>query len=576
LNADTTPAGSCCDPGSGALATIDDGDPCTDDVCDAGTGIVSHDIGVGNACDDGNACSDADACDAGGACVGTPIPGCVNQPDLTIDVVEGGYDDPNCFDAGDKVTMTVNVTAASSILVGGQFLIEYDNTCLDFQSIAPGFSCDGTSPFTLEIFKTVDEAAGQIFYAVGVEPGVAGTAAATSLACLSFVKTADCDACQVCFGDDNPMHTRLSDDEGNEVVPANGLACSKDVRLNGTIDMDCPGNVLMNSRCDQITATTSWSAPTATDSCEGALDLACTCSHPLLTDDQCNALIANGGEFPQGITTFECSAVNSCGDTGNCGWTVNVTDETTMDVDVQFQPTILNDDMDRCIEFEFYANCVEAPDIFQVDMHFGGPFDLTGKATVPMKVPAGQWACLAARDPLHTLKSVSGVDCGADGILYAYFEGDPLLGGNWLVGGNLDGSPVIDILDFGAFIGQYLSAVDGGNTPCGTGGPNADINGDGTVDLLDFNFIQMNFLDDDKEICCPSGGGGAGAPVPVTDISVAELEARGLAHLTVADLNHDGRVNLDDMAAFMNGQMPNRSARPSRNANTPAPAPVRR
>jgi hypothetical protein len=255
---------------------------------------------------------------------------------------------------------------------------------------------------------------------------------------------------------------------------------------------------------------------------------------------------------------------------------VNVTDETTLDVEIQFSPTILANPMDRCIEFEFYANCVEAPDVFSLDMHFGAPFDLAGKATFPIKVPAGQWACLTARDPLHTLKSVSDISCGADGVLVAAFEHDPFFGGNWLVGGNLDGSPVIDILDFGAFIGQYLSMVDGANTPCGAGGPNADINGDGIVDMLDFGFIQMNFLDDDKEICCPGEGGGGGAPVPVTDISVAELESMGLAHLVVADLNHDGRLNVDDMAAFMNGQVPNRSARPSRNANTPAPAPARR
>ncbi|RME40334.1 MAG: hypothetical protein D6788_03515 [Planctomycetota bacterium] len=39
---DTTPAGQCCDPGTGGLTQIDDGDPCTLDTCDTATGNVSH------------------------------------------------------------------------------------------------------------------------------------------------------------------------------------------------------------------------------------------------------------------------------------------------------------------------------------------------------------------------------------------------------------------------------------------------------------------------------------------------------------------------------------------------------
>ena len=43
---------------------------------------------------------------------------------------------------------------------------------------------------------------------------------------------------------------------------------------------------------------------------------------------------------------------------------------------------------------------------------------------------------------------------------------------------------------------------------------------------------------------------------PVTEITVAELRARGLGHLSVADLNNDRVLNQADVAAFMMGARP--------------------
>jgi hypothetical protein len=43
---------------------------------------------------------------------------------------------------------------------------------------------------------------------------------------------------------------------------------------------------------------------------------------------------------------------------------------------------------------------------------------------------------------------------------------------------------------------------------------------------------------------------------PVTRISIEELERRGLGDLIVADLNHDGWLDIRDMEAFMNGARP--------------------
>ncbi len=70
--ADACDAAGACQPGT-AIA-FDDGNACTADSCDPSTG-VAHLPEEGMACDDGNACTDADACDASGACAGSPGPG---------------------------------------------------------------------------------------------------------------------------------------------------------------------------------------------------------------------------------------------------------------------------------------------------------------------------------------------------------------------------------------------------------------------------------------------------------------------------------------------------------------------
>jgi hypothetical protein len=58
---------------AGAPLACDDGDPCTDDTCNAPSTCVS----TPNAapCDDGDACTTGDTCQAGG-CVGTAVPDC--------------------------------------------------------------------------------------------------------------------------------------------------------------------------------------------------------------------------------------------------------------------------------------------------------------------------------------------------------------------------------------------------------------------------------------------------------------------------------------------------------------------
>jgi hypothetical protein len=60
-----TSSGAC----QGAAIAVDDGNVCTDDACDASTG-VRHTIVAGRSCNDGNSCTTGDACTSEGVCFG--------------------------------------------------------------------------------------------------------------------------------------------------------------------------------------------------------------------------------------------------------------------------------------------------------------------------------------------------------------------------------------------------------------------------------------------------------------------------------------------------------------------------
>jgi len=573
VNNDTTPAGFCCNPADGSLTEIDDGDPCTDDLCNADGSVDHPPAAAGTTCDDGNGCTTADECDGMGGCSGTDIntiacntiddcPAgsqscedgfcvCTLETKMDLLVADSSNADPNCFDEGEAVSVDVVMGAGSECVTGGQFLVLYDPSCLQFEGISAG------AFFPMLLYSDVDEGAGSVFGAVGVMPGGGCTQGPETLATLSFSKLPGCGECQLSYGNENPQNTILSNVDGNSVPLS--FNDSKVIRLSGEVSLDAPeGELEVNPDCDHATATVTWDDITASDTCDPVEDVSieCTSFHDGGVD--VSGLTANGGEFPQGISTFSCTASNSCGDTDVKEWTVSVSDQHSLSVEVQLSPIIVGDPITRCICFAFYSDCVQAPTEWCTDLEFGFPFDFPGHWRGDLKVPKGQYACITAKDTLHTLRSVSDIDC-VDDTLVAEFKGDPEFEGNWLVNGNLDcwkadgNGDTIDILDFGMFISQYQENLDP-NTPCGTEGPHSDINGDGVVDGADFSFISQNFLENSKNSCCDDST--AANPQPITSITVKELRRKGLGELAEADLNGDGVVDQSDMAAFMNGQTP--------------------
>jgi hypothetical protein len=646
--------GNCCD-GSGSTPVLtdkDDGDVCTCDSCplEDNHGRARHDPCV-VPCDDGNACAWDDKCDGinteeNGGCVGTPVNGqpCLTNDDCThggqaptavcsanltcfctvtpkvtfvLDTTpgktcDGGFNDglpcakdsdcpgngrcdifpANCFDEGEKISALVNIGVAAVPINGGQFLILYDPSCVDYNSVV----C--LDPYTKEVYKSIDEAAGKIFIACGVNPfgGVNGPLGGVPMLLLSFTMIGECNNCFLDFGGDlppgdpgssNPLNTYLVNSGGYK-VPVETQP--KEISENGDLVLVVPDNIKTNSDCDIPAAIVTWDAPSASFSC-GDVNLACRGAHESgLAIAQ--SVVTGGGLLPQGLSSFCCyawakdkceqavgcppGAANDC--TGPQGgkptgcWTVEVNDLVSLDIHVQLEPPLAPgvNELERCIEFCLYGPCVEPPYCFPENVLFGGLYNYIGKANGKIKIPKGKWSCITAQDQLHSLRSCCAapdcIDC-IDGQLHADFKGDPISGGNWLIMGNLDGwkkaNPdedpsldVIDILDYGKFVSQYGICYPDRKYGCHEG-PHADIDGDGCVLMSDYNFIIRNFLVSAKDCCC--GPQAASLPAPLAEVSVDQLRQMGLGELVVADLNGDGLLNAQDMDAFMQGARPTKT-----------------
>jgi len=610
----------CCNPAGGALSTIDDFDVCTADSCDAATGLVSNDPAgaAAVACDDGRACTVNDACDgisseAMGGCAGEDVNliACASTADCPLGecdlatglcvcsedtplgfnffgqtceaagvacqldtdcpmgdrCIRGAFTDKNCYAEGELVQSSIAIGSGSEEIAGGQFLINYDNTCMQLVSVGP---CAG-SIFDNVISVEIDEAAGQIFYAATSDPVTpVSTPGPADMVCLNFTKIGNCNSCDICLTDNNPRRTILTSISGTQVPTAlTGGGCSKIIRDAGVLTINTPGDVDTNSDCNATFATVGWNAANADNTCEGPLTVTCSAQHsdPAIPQGIVDSWILGGGDIPQGTAFFICSANDSCGSSQSNLWTVRVSDQQSLDVEVQLSPDMASGMFSRAITFDLYADCASDPTSVCQVLDFGGAFNFAAHATASLKVNKNNYSCVTAKDALHTLRACATPQCIGTNWT-AQWKGDPLQGGNWLVGGNLDGSNpgvghgnanTVNIVDFGVYMGEIVAGASyapRGDTDCMTAFPHGDINADGAVDTLDYTFLLENFLVNSKNCCCPAPI-AAGRVTNDTRVSVKELRLMGLFDAAAAaDINGDGYVDLKDMTAFMQGGAP--------------------
>jgi len=559
----------CCDPVTGALTERNDGNDCTDDLCDPATGEVTHvPSAIGTPCDDLSDCTYDDFCDDSATCVGNLIDGtpcssdtdcrgqhcdldtgtcvCTDEPELCL-AVRPPASGEGCHEVGEEVVVDIELGFSTNVIVGADLFFEYDPSLLRFESIVPGNAVDANSPFKLQLFQDVDELTGTVFYSVGIDLGSVGTQGPTILAQARFTALAACQSTELCWLTGNPKRTALSNDRG-QGVPFE-VCCSGPVFINSSnFDFTCPDSAVLNAAPGSPGPVLNWVAPAASSDCQESVDVSCTATHSDGLD--IDFLIPMGGRFPAGTSTFACTATDACGTATTCTWVIEATDQQIVELDLELSPTIDSGQdgttLERCIEFEFYSNCATEAVRLEQTVEFGPPFNLQGQAIgVQLAVPPGDYQCMTARDPLHSVRAVALMDVVGDHY-FASFRGDPIFGGNWLINGNLDGNGVIDVVDFGLFVDYYQTAA-AGDTPCGISAIHADFNGDAFVDDRDWQFISDHLDMTDAQSCCTTT---AGAESAISEIGVRELKRRGLDHLIKADLNFDGWLNRTDVELF--------------------------
>jgi hypothetical protein len=263
---------------------------------------------------------------------------------------------------------------------------------------------------------------------------------------------------------------------------------------------------------------------------------------PVITYDRREDHLSLTAPYPGGVTHIDWTATDASGNPSSCTQTVTVSGFNQVVAVVELQPAVAAGPFTRCIRFDAF-NCSPAVSHSEnVPMTFSG-----GTATATFTVPCGLYTCMTARDPLHTLRRTDEAFHIEGNRYVADFTGDPAGGGDWLPGGNLNGDPYLDILDFGAFIGQYGQHV-GASTTCSDTATHSDLTADGLVDFNDFTFIQINFFKTSEANCC---GGPLTPGAPRGSVTLAELHAMGLDRLAVADLNRDGVIDGRDIAMFV-------------------------
>ncbi len=603
---DTCDGNSVCLPNyAGSGTTCDDSDLCTeDDSCDGAGACAGALIGGCVYCDGGTPCVDPDLTDCVAvACVNN---GCQFSADTTNCYSLALQPNATCYVSGNTITVSIQMSGMTGLaneIIAGQFYLEYDPSSLSF------VSADPVAPFTQELSEVVDMVAGNIDYSVGAVFGAGGTTADSTMATLTFTagvaEACGASAPFVRFRTHAPPNA-VVDAIGSSILPTTPVNAGLNLVDMGDISIDaappgfdstCPSDITGFADAGQTSAVVAWPAPVATDSCDGAGIVTCTrvagaCAGganaglACAADGDCPASTCTGisaptatgltgDTFPEGTTAITCTATDSCGNVGTCLFDVSVVTTSELIVDVEIFGAVTND-RNRCITFELF-DCAADPTspIWTQEKTVGFVGGVANDVSV--LVPSDTYTCVTARDRLHTLRATAPImstractggpvdgapcytdaDCGVGGVCtlttqyHAQFLGNPALTGHGLRAANYNDDVWSDIRDFAVMWWQWGpgSVLD---TDCSTSPPHVDVTGDGSVDTVDFTHLSLYYTQQHENNCCgaPGAAASSGDDGPIFEMSLPELATMGLGDMSGADLNHDGWLNQDDIAAF--------------------------
>ena len=212
------------------------------------------------------------------------------------------------------------------------------------------------------------------------------------------------------------------------------------------------------------------------------------------------------------------------------------------EIEVELE-SVVTSAIERCIKFRFGGSggTVE-PYEKSVVMSFTNGLGVANMNEIPAGVV---WTCINAKDEKHTLRRNLALDTEGGKYVASFTDDDKL------IGGDLTNDNKIDILDFGAFVGQWGWSLGAPN--CEWSGRHGDISGNGTVGVEDFSFIQIHFLTLGELLCGKAASvSSVGADDPRTSVSVRDLaKVIGVRDAMNADLNRDGMVDMTDVRLFV-------------------------
>ena len=413
-----------------------------------------------------------------------------------------------------EFTVNVNVADLSANAVGAQATVGYDDTLVEFVSIAGGTDLGSI------IFQSHDAAGNKIFFASGVDPFNPTAGVATgNIAKLTFRTVAAANTCA----------------DANAVVLTTGQAPTKITDSNGvSLAFTSADNVILNSlgafslvgvpanRSVAADAGTvsgslqSFTSPTASDSCSTSLTV---------TFSRSDSANASAYYPPNATTTITWSATDAAGNSASGTTDVAVANFQLLDADVALVGASLGNST-RAIRVKTGATTQ------LVNVSMTNTLGAAAGSALNVEVPiAATYGCISAKDTVHSL-----TDTAAASVVGVKWDADFSLNQ-----GDSNDDDLVDILDFGIYVGDFGAGLDSGVS---------NFNGDLLVNNADFGFISVNFLDQGES--CGAFTGGA----PRSQIAVRQLRRQGLGHLAAADLNRDGMLSTSDITHYMQFGLP--------------------
>ena len=495
-----------------------------DGAGDASTATLSCTQAAGYVTVAGDTCTnDANKLAPGGCGCGTPDtdanadgnPDCYGQiAALTLAA------DQTYYAAGEQVLVRVNMGVSGTGLRAADLSIVFDSSRLELVSAAPVAG----SAFSLAGAQAINNNSvpGTLRFNVQVPSANPANTAAVGLADLVFNVRAGAGFCAtsslVTFGTVGGLASSLTTTTTVPMVPQVSALGSISLLAQAPAISGTPAN--FSGASDAGTVLGAFvAAPTvvATDFCGSALPLVTLVTYP---DASTASSWPANGMFPVGVTAIKWTTTDAVNQVTSITRTVTVGDYQLLDLTVNLFGSILQNST-RTVRIKIGATS---------QLHEVVTVAGVGTVTGIQVAVVGSIPCLLAKDTQHSVSNAA--SASVVGVRYAASV--------VLTQGDSNDDDLIDILDFGMFLGDRGADA--------TRRGRSNFNSDLAVNNGDFGFISLRFLLS-GDTC-----GAFDAPgQPLSRISVRELRRRGLGNMTKADFNRDGWVDTTDMTIYMQG-----------------------